>query len=71
MRSLNLYDNTELYYIDTGSAHSDNKRFKEECEELQTVPQGYTNHVSASQRYKMLGNGWTVDVIAHILSYLK
>lgn len=31
--ALNLYDNTELYYIDTGSAHSDNKRFKEECEE--------------------------------------
>lgn len=31
---------------------------------------GYTNHVSDSQRYKMLGNGWTVDVIVHILSYL-
>ena len=38
-----------------------------ECERLQTVPEGYTNHVSNSQRYKMLGNGWTVDVIAHIL----
>lgn len=42
-----------------------------ECERLQTVPDNYTNHVSNSQRYKMLGNGWTVDVIAHILSYLK
>lgn len=30
---LNDFKNTELYYIDTGSAHSDNKRFKEECEE--------------------------------------
>jgi DNA (cytosine-5)-methyltransferase 3A len=41
-----------------------------ECERLQTVKDNYTNHVSDSQRYKMLGNGWTVDVIAHIFSYL-
>ena len=38
-----------------------------ECERLQTVPDNYTNHVSNTQRYKMLGNGWTVDVIVHIL----
>ena len=38
-----------------------------ECERLQTVPDNYTNHVSKSQRYKMLGNGWTVDIITHIL----
>lgn len=38
-----------------------------ECERLQTVPDNYTNHVSNTQRYKMLGNGWTVDVICHIL----
>ena len=37
-----------------------------ECELLQTVPDNYTNHVSNTQRYKMLGNGWTVDVITHI-----
>jgi DNA-cytosine methyltransferase len=37
-----------------------------ECERLQTVPDDYTNHVSNSQRYKMLGNGWTVAVIKHI-----
>lgn len=37
---------------------------------LQTVPINYTNGVSDSQRYKMLGNGWTVDVIAHILSFI-
>lgn len=38
-----------------------------ECERLQTVPDNYTNHVSNTQRYKMLGNGWTIDVIVHIL----
>lgn len=42
-----------------------------ECERLQTVADGYTNHVSDSQRYKMLGNGWTVNVIVHILNYIK
>jgi site-specific DNA-cytosine methylase len=42
-----------------------------ECERLQTVKDGYSAHVSDSQRYKMLGNGWTVDVIAHIFSYIK
>lgn len=42
-----------------------------ECERLQTVPDNYTNHVSNSQRYKMLGNGWTVDIIAHILKNLN
>lgn len=39
-----------------------------ECERAQTVPDNYTNHVSNTQRYKMLGNGWTVDVVAHIFS---
>ncbi len=42
-----------------------------ECERLQTVPDNYTQGVSNTQRYKMLGNGWTVDVIAHILKGLK
>lgn len=42
-----------------------------ECERLQTVKDNYTNHVSDSQRYKMLGNGWTVEVIAHIFKYIK
>lgn len=42
-----------------------------ECERLQTVPDNYTNHVSNTQRYKMLGNGWTVDVIAHIFKHLR
>ena len=38
-----------------------------ECERLQTVPDNYTEGVSNTQRYKMLGNGWTVEVIKHIL----
>ena len=49
-----------------------------ECERLQTVPDGHTlvmedgkQKVSNSQRYKMLGNGWTVDVITHILKNME
>lgn len=42
-----------------------------ECERLQTVPDDYTAGVSNTQRYKMLGNGWTVDVVAHILRGIK
>lgn len=41
-----------------------------ECERLQVVPDNYTSAVSDTQRYRMLGNGWTVDVIAHIFSYM-
>ena len=42
-----------------------------ECERLQTLPDNYTAGVSATQRYKCLGNGWTVDVIAHILGCIN
>jgi DNA (cytosine-5)-methyltransferase 3A len=41
-----------------------------ECERLQTVPDNYSDCVSNSARYKMLGNGWTVDVIKHIFSHI-
>jgi len=42
-----------------------------ECERLQTVPEGYTDKgISDTQRYKMLGNGWTVDVVSHIFQGL-
>lgn len=41
------------------------------CERLQTIPDNYTEGVSNNQRFKMLGNGWTVDVIAHIFKGLK
>lgn len=39
-----------------------------ECERLQTLPDDWTFGVSNSQRYKMIGNAWTVDVVAHILT---
>lgn len=39
-----------------------------ECERLQTLPDGYTKAVSNTQRYKCLGNGWTAEVIIHILN---
>lgn len=42
-----------------------------ECERLQTVPDGYTEGVSNTQRYKMLGNGWTVEVIKHIFKNME
>lgn len=41
-----------------------------ECERLQCVDDNYTSSVSDSQRYKMLGNGWNIQVINHIFSYL-
>ena len=42
-----------------------------ECERLQTLPDNWSEWVSNSQRYKAIWNGWTVDVIAHIFSYIK
>ena len=42
-----------------------------ECERLQTLPDNYTDGVSNTQRYKMIGNGWTVEVIKHIFNNLK
>ena len=68
----------KTYCLDTGNTNAleiTNSRIRRltplECERLQTVADNYTNHVSDSQRYKMLGNGWTVDVIAHIFNYIK
>lgn len=66
----------KTYCLDTGSTNAVELKSKirkltpTECERLQTVVDGYTNHVSDTQRYRMLGNGWTVEVIKHILSYL-
>lgn len=42
-----------------------------ECERLQTLPDNYTAGISNTQRYKAIGNGWTVDVIAHIFRCLN
>lgn len=41
-----------------------------ECERLQTLPDNWTAMLSNSQRYKSIGNGWTIDVIAHILKHI-
>ena len=67
----------KTYCLDTGNTNA--VEYKQrirrltpiECERLQTVKDNYTNYVSDSQRYKMLGNGWTIDVISHILNYIK
>lgn len=42
-----------------------------ECARLQTIPNWYKWECSDTQQYRMLGNGWTVDVIVHILSFIK
>jgi site-specific DNA-cytosine methylase len=59
------------YYVKNDIKYRIRRLTPIECERLQTVPDNYTSHVSDTQRYKMLGNGWTIDVIAHILSYIK
>lgn len=41
-----------------------------ECERLQTLPDNYTKGISNAQRYKCIGNGWTAEVIIHILSHI-
>ena len=55
-----ITDGNEMFYLNP-----------EHCEKLQTVPLGYTKTASERQRFRMLGNGWTVDVIAHIFNGLK
>lgn len=58
---------TGLYKIDLPDGdYTVRKLTPLECERLQTVPDNYTDGVSNTQRYKMLGNGWTVEVIKHI-----
>jgi len=69
-------DNNVCYEADGRPYYEiDGIRFRKltpiECERLQTVPDNYTYCVSNTQRYRMLGNGWTVDVIAHLFSFLK
>jgi site-specific DNA-cytosine methylase len=59
-RCFAILDNGKLRYI-----------HPVECERLQNLPDDYTKGVSNTQRYKMIGNGWTVDVIAYICSYIN
>ena len=54
-----ITDGNEMFYLNP-----------EHCEKLQTVPLNYTKTASERQRFRMLGNGWTVDVIAFILSFI-
>ena len=62
---------TGLYKIDLPDGNYIIRKLSPvECERLQTLPDGYTDCVSNTQRYKCLGNGWTVDVITHILNFL-
>lgn len=42
-----------------------------ECERLQTLPEGYTSVISDNQAYEAIGNGWTVDIIVHLLKHLN
>lgn len=63
---------TGLYRVDLPDGeYTVRKLTPVECERLMTLPDGYTAGVSNAQRYKMLGNGWVVDVIAHILKGIK
>lgn len=72
-----------VYYVENGLITIKNKQYPiklkdgyyiirkltpVECERLQTLPDGYTETVSNTQRYKGLGNGWTAEVIIHILN---
>ena len=62
---------TGLYYIDLPDGNYFIRKLTPiECERLQTLPDNYTEGISNTQRYKCIGNGWTVDVIAHILSFI-
>ena len=58
-------------YIDKNDRLKYRKLTPLECERLQTIPCGWTDCVSNTQRYKMIGNGWTIDVIAHILKHIS
>ena len=63
---------TSLYKIDLPDGdYIIRKLTPVEAERLQTLPDNYTEGISKTQRYKCIGNGWTVDVIAHILKGLK
>ena len=60
--------NTQKKVLDGGRAR---KLTPLEYERLQTLPDNYTNCVADGHRYSAIGNGWTVNVIAHILKGLK
>jgi len=67
----------KTYCLDTGQTNAIeyNKKIRRltplECERLQGMKDNYTNYVSDSQRYKMIGNGWTIPVISYIFNHIK
>lgn len=81
-KGLNWVQNKKANCLTTKNCHTNQYLLNEdksmcrlltanEFEKLQTVPLNYTNIVSNTERFKMLGNGWTVDVIAHIFNGLR
>lgn len=63
---------TPKCYVEIKAITGENRLFSPlECERLQTVPDNYSSIVSNTQRFNLLGNGWTVDVIAHIFKEIK
>lgn len=79
--TLRTLEDDKSFCVTTGKTHSKNyylnkernmmtKLNADEVELLQTIPLGYTNILSETQRFKCIGNAWTVDVIAHIFSFM-
>lgn len=79
--TLRTLEDDKSFCLTTGKTHSKNyylnkernmmtKLNADEAELLQTIPLGYTNILSETQRFKCIGNAWTVDVIAHIFSFI-
>lgn len=79
--TLRTLENDKSFCVTTGKTHSKNyylnkdrnmmtKLTADEVELLQTIPVGYTNILAETQRFKCIGNAWTVDVIVHIFNEL-
>jgi len=63
---------TPKCYVEIKAITGEDRLFSPlECERLQTVPDNYSSIVSNTQRFNLLGNGWTVDVIAHIFKNVE
>ena len=63
---------TPKCYVEIKAITGEDRLFSPlECERLQTVPDNYSSIVSNTQRFNLLGNGWTVDVIAHIFKNIE
>lgn len=79
--TLRTLEDDKSFCVTTGKTHSKNyylnkernmmtKLNADEVELLQTIPIGYTNILAETQRFKCIGNAWTVDIIAHIFSFM-